>query len=92
MKSGAPLLPVGVEGLERFLPRDTTIPRPFKRVRVRFGEPFTLAPPPDDVDRHEALAAATTEIMVRIGRLLPERQWGAYAEEIWASTYGTCNN
>jgi 1-acyl-sn-glycerol-3-phosphate acyltransferase len=85
IRSGAPILPVGVEGLERFLPRDTTIPRPFKRVRVRFGEPFTLDAPPDDADRREALSAATTEIMVRIGRLLPERQWGAYADEIGGS-------
>jgi 1-acyl-sn-glycerol-3-phosphate acyltransferase len=85
MRSGAPILPVGVEGLERFLPRDTTIPRPFKRVHVRFGKQFTLAAPAEDADRHEALAAATTEIMVRIGRLLPEGQWGAYAEEIRAS-------
>jgi 1-acyl-sn-glycerol-3-phosphate acyltransferase len=85
IRSGAPILPVGVEGLERFLPRDTTIPRPFKRVYVRFGEPFTLEASPDAADRHEALAAATSEIMVRIGRLLPERQWGAYAEEIGGS-------
>jgi 1-acyl-sn-glycerol-3-phosphate acyltransferase len=85
IRSGAPILPVGVEGLERFLPRDTTIPRPFKRVHVRFGEPFTLVAPAEDADRREALAAATTEIMVRIGGLLPERQWGAYAEEIRAS-------
>ena len=89
IRSGAPLLPVGVGGLERFLPRDTTIPRPFKRVRVRFGEPFALDTPPDDADRHEAIAAATTEIMVRIGRLLPERQWGAYADEIRASAAAT---
>jgi 1-acyl-sn-glycerol-3-phosphate acyltransferase len=85
IRSGAPILPVGVEGLERFLPRDTTIPRPFKRVRVRFGAPFTLAAPAEDADRREALAAATTEIMVRIGRLLPERQWGAYTDAIRAS-------
>jgi 1-acyl-sn-glycerol-3-phosphate acyltransferase len=83
LRSGAPILPVGGEGLERFLPRDTTIPRLFKRVRVRFGEPFTLAPP-GGTDLHEGLAVATTEIMVRIGRLLPERQWGAYADEIRA--------
>jgi 1-acyl-sn-glycerol-3-phosphate acyltransferase len=85
LRSGAPILPVGVVGLERFLPRDTTIPRRFKRVHVRFGEPFTLVAPAEDADRREALAAATTEIMVRIGRLLPERQWGAYTDEIHAS-------
>jgi len=75
---------VGVEGLERFLPRDTKIPRPFKRVTLRFGEPFTVEAPAER-DLHEALEEATTEIMVRIGRLLPQRQWGAYAEAIGAS-------
>jgi 1-acyl-sn-glycerol-3-phosphate acyltransferase len=82
--SGATILPVGVAGLERFLPRDTSIPRPFKRVTMRFGEPFTLDPSPD-LDRRASLEAATNEIMVRIGRLLPEPQWGAYAGEIRAS-------
>lgn len=84
IRSGAPILPVGVVGLERFLPRDTTLPRPFKRVGVRFGKPFTLANP-SPADPHEALEVATTEIMVRIGRLLPEHQWGHYAEAIRAS-------
>ena len=90
LRSGAPILPVGVIGLERFLPRDTTLPRPFKRVGLRLGEPFTLADtgmplPTDAADQRAALEAATTEIMVRIGRLLPERQWGAYDAELRAS-------
>jgi 1-acyl-sn-glycerol-3-phosphate acyltransferase len=87
VSSGAPVLPVGVIGLERFLPRDTTFPRLFKRVTLRFGEPFTLDPPAEG-DRRETLESATTEIMIRIGRLLPERQWGAYADAIRAS-FGT---
>lgn len=87
LSSGAPVLPVGVIGLERFLPRDTTLPRPFKRVTLRFGEPFTLDAPAES-DRREALESATTEIMVRIARLLPERQWGPYAGAIRAS-FGT---
>lgn len=79
--SGAQILPVGVSGLERFLPPGSVVPRPFKRVTLRFGEPFVLRPT-GELDRRETLEAATTELMVRIGRLLPERQWGAYAEEI----------
>src|SRR5439155_2204851 len=63
IRSGAPILPVGVQGLERFLPRGKRIPRPFKRVRIRFGEPFTLVAPAGS-DPHEELESATTEIMV----------------------------
>ena len=86
LRSGAPILPVGVVGLERFLPDRTRVPRPVKAVTLRFGEPFTVEAPDGGEPRHEALDQATTEIMVRIGRLLPERQWGAYAEQIGASS------
>jgi len=81
VRSGAPILPVGVGGMDRFLPRHTRIARPFKRVSLRFGEPFTVEAPIGR-DRHEALDQVTSDIMVRIGRLLPERQWGHYADEI----------
>lgn len=84
LRSGAPILPVGIGGLDRFLPRHTKIPRPFKRVGLRFGEPFTVEVP-GGRERHEALEAATTELMIRIGRLLPERQWGHYGDAIRGS-------
>jgi 1-acyl-sn-glycerol-3-phosphate acyltransferase len=80
-RTGVPILPVGVGGLDRFLPRNAKIPRLFKRVTLRVGEPFSVDVPTGS-ERREALEAATTEIMVRIGELLPERQWGAYAPEI----------
>lgn len=83
-RTGVPILPVGIGGFDRFLPHRTKIPRPFKRVSLRFGEPFTVMAPTER-RRHDALEAAATEIMVRIGRLLPERQWGHYAAQIRAS-------
>ncbi len=83
LQSGAPILPVGVVGLERFLPSGALVPRPGKHVTVRFGEPFTLEAV--EGDRKEALDAATTEIMVRIGRLLSPERWGAYAPQILAA-------
>jgi 1-acyl-sn-glycerol-3-phosphate acyltransferase len=80
-RSGVPILPVGIGGLDRFLPRHTKVPRLFKRVTLRVGEPFMVGVPTGR-DRRAGLDEATTEIMVRIGVLLPERQWGAYAAEI----------
>lgn len=87
VQTRTPILPVGVIGLERFLPRGSVIPRPFRPVTVRFGTPFTLAAP-TEMERRGALEAATTEMMVRIGRLLPQERWGAYAEQIRASFEG----
>ena len=80
-RSGVAILPVGIGDLDRFLPRHAKIPRLFRRVTLRIGEPFTLDIPTGP-ERRAALEAATTDIMVRIGGLLPERQWGAYAAQI----------
>ena len=42
-RSGAELLPVWIEGSQRALPRGSWFPRP-KRVVVRFGETYRIAP------------------------------------------------
>lgn len=85
MRSGAPILPVGIGGIDRFMPDRSWVPHPGKEATLHVGRPFTLAPLTGVADRHAALAAATTELMVRIGRLIPERQWGSYADPIRAS-------
>ncbi len=78
LRSGAPILPVGVSGTDRFWPRGTFI-RPGGRVGLRIGEAFRLADViPDGVDRKTAKRLATAEIMARIAAVLPERHRGAY--------------
>ncbi len=48
---------------------------------VRFGAPYALHVPPH-LPRDERDALAARQIMVAIGKLLPDRMWGAYRKEI----------
>jgi 1-acyl-sn-glycerol-3-phosphate acyltransferase len=78
LKTGAPILPVGISGTDRFWPRGRR-PHPGGRIGMRVGEAFTL--PPDITqtpDRRTAKAAATRLVMGRIAELLPSRHRGAY--------------
>ena len=81
LRSGAPILPVGVSGTDRFWPRGSH-PRPGGRVTLRIGRPFTVEEilgPDVLADRKVAKAAATSAIMRRIAELLPPRRRGPYA-------------
>jgi len=78
IKSGAPILPVGMIDTDRFWPKGR-IPRIGGRVELRVGEPFLLADVlPAGLDRRAAKTAATELIMGRIAALLPARQQGVY--------------
>lgn len=48
---------------------------------VRFGAPFQLSAP-RALPREERDAQAARQVMIQIGRVLPERMWGVYREEI----------
>ena len=79
LRTGAPIVPVGIAGSERVWPRGRLLPRPGGRVTVRVGSPFRLADVlPPDVQKADANAQATDLIMRRIAALLPERQRGVY--------------
>lgn len=79
LRTGAPIVPVGVSGSYERWPRGQRLPSPGGRVTVRVGSPFRLADVlPPDMDRRAAKTAATDLIMRRIAELLPERQRGAY--------------
>ena len=84
-RTGAPILPVGLGGIDRFMPHRGWVPHPGKPVTLRVGRPFTLSGGGSGAERRAALEAGTTELMVRIGRLLRERQWGVYADAIRTS-------
>lgn len=79
LRTGAPIVPVGVSGSYERWPRGQKLPRPGGRVTVRIGSPFRLADVlPAGLDRRAAKTQATDLIMRRIAELLPEGQRGVY--------------
>jgi 1-acyl-sn-glycerol-3-phosphate acyltransferase len=79
LRTGAPIVPVGVTGAYERWPRGQKLPHPGGRVTARVGSPFhvqELIVP--GTDRRAAKAQATEIIMGRIAELLPERQRGRY--------------
>jgi 1-acyl-sn-glycerol-3-phosphate acyltransferase len=75
LRTGAPILPVGIWGGESFkVPRDLFTRR---RAHIRIGKPFTL-PRPRRIHRRD-VEEGTLAIMVAIARLLPEKYHGVYA-------------
>jgi 1-acyl-sn-glycerol-3-phosphate acyltransferase len=79
LRSGAPIVPVGISGSYERWPRGQKLPHPGGRVTARVGSPFRLADLlPAGLDRRAAKDAGTDLIMRRIAALLPERQRGRY--------------
>jgi cytidylate kinase len=83
LRSGAPVLPVGVVDSDRTWPRGHLLPRFGKRVTVRYGTAFSvndsLTSRGEPIRGREATQAATRLVMDRIAALLPPRQRGVYA-------------
>ena len=75
LRSGAPLLPVGITGSEAIRTPLVLLQKP--RIRVVVGQPFTL--PSARRVTAEQVEAGTEEIMRRIAALLPPRYQGMYA-------------
>jgi len=80
LRSGAPLLPVGITGTERIRTPLVLLQKP--RIRVVIGEPFTL--PQARRTSAEQVREGTEEIMRRIAALLPPSYRGQYADGVTA--------
>jgi 1-acyl-sn-glycerol-3-phosphate acyltransferase len=81
LRTGAPIVPVGITGSYERWPRGQRLPHPGGRVTVRVGDPFRVADMlPIGLDRKAATPAATDLIMRRIADLLPERLRGIYGD------------
>ena len=76
LKSGAPIVPVGITGTEDALKKLLRLRRP--RITIQFGEAFTL-PEFHPHHRSEELKRWTEILMRRIAALLPEKYHGFYA-------------
>lgn len=82
MRTGAVIIPIGVNNSDAVWAKGRRLPSPFPRrtITVRIGEPFSatgLVPP--GTDRRAAKTVATTAVMGRIAALLEPRHRGAYA-------------
>jgi 1-acyl-sn-glycerol-3-phosphate acyltransferase len=78
-RSGAPIIPVAIEGTEGF----PTLP--FRErwrgpgAQVRFGRPFSFRAGPDRRERNQ-LRKMTDEAMYALAAMLPEQRRGVYAD------------
>lgn len=77
LRSGAPIVPVGITGSENFRGGlGVFFQRP--RVRMHFGEPFVLEA--GDRVRRDDVEAGTERLMREIAALIPARYRGVYRE------------
>ena len=78
LTANVPLIPVAVTNTEHLgvaMKRWHRIP-----IRIEFGKPYTLPPPPTRRPDEAHLETCTTEIMCRIAALLPPEYRGVYAD------------
>jgi 1-acyl-sn-glycerol-3-phosphate acyltransferase len=88
LRSGAPILPIGVAGTDRFWPRGRKLWRIGGRVSMRIGEPFVLERGIGPDGTKESLEAVTTRLMLQIAELLPARHRGVYGPLLAGSASG----
>lgn len=79
MRTGVPLLPVGIAGTHRIFPGRSRLPHR-SRVTIRIGPTLTLGHQPDGRLDRQSLATATDTIMSRIAELLPPEQRGRWGD------------
>jgi len=77
IRSGVPILPVGITGTENTASDFKHFRKP--HMMATFGEPFEI-PVIDRENREESLKQATNEVMCRIAVLLPEKYRGFYKD------------
>ncbi|MFC4852496.1 lysophospholipid acyltransferase family protein [Actinophytocola glycyrrhizae] len=75
LTTGAPVVPVALEGTERLQPVGKRLPRPH-RVTVRFGSPLTFTGDPKSA---RARRAVTDEVMLAIGELSGQERADRFA-------------
>ncbi len=75
LKTGAPVIPLGISGTDRVNDEWKHLRKP--HLTVRIGPPLTFAPLDRD-QRDEQLQNYTTEMMCQIAALLPEQYRGFY--------------
>lgn len=81
MRTGAPVVPIGLRGLDAIQPPEAKFPRPFRPWEVRIGEPIHPERYGNDPNDNRALRALTDEIMFEIRELSGQTYVNTYTEK-----------
>jgi 1-acyl-sn-glycerol-3-phosphate acyltransferase len=79
LRTGTPIIPVGIVGTREVQPPDAKLPKPFKRVSVRFGRPIDVARYQDRADDRMVLRSIIDEVMFEIRELSGQEYVDEYA-------------
>jgi 1-acyl-sn-glycerol-3-phosphate acyltransferase len=79
LRTGAPIVPVGIVGTREIQPPDARMPRPFKRAEVRFGRPIDVQRYNDRADDRMVLRQIIDEVMFEIRELTGQEYVDEYA-------------
>jgi 1-acyl-sn-glycerol-3-phosphate acyltransferase len=81
LRTGAPILPVGLVGTREVQPPDAKLPQPFRPVWVKIGRPVHPGKDPDRMGDHRLLRQITDEVMFEIGALSGQTYVDEYANK-----------
>jgi 1-acyl-sn-glycerol-3-phosphate acyltransferase len=79
MRTGAPIVPVGIKGTRDIQPPDAKFPKPFRSAEIHFGRPITMERYRDRGDDHLVLRQITDEVMFEIRQLTGQDYVDTYA-------------
>lgn len=79
LRTGCPIVPVGILGAREVQPPDARFPRLFREVLIRFGEPIDVCRYADRANDPLVLRQITDEVMFEIRNLTGQRYVDSYA-------------
>jgi 1-acyl-sn-glycerol-3-phosphate acyltransferase len=79
LRTGAPIVPVGIIGTDAVQPPDAKFPKPFRRVHIRFGRPISVDRYADRAGDRMLLRQITDEVMYEIRNLSGQEYVDSYA-------------
>jgi 1-acyl-sn-glycerol-3-phosphate acyltransferase len=79
LRTGCPIIPVGLQGTLEVQPPDSSLPRPFKMMRVRLGQPISTDRYADHPHSKLAMREITDELMYEIRELSGQEYVDTYA-------------
>ena len=79
MRTGCPIIPVGLQGTLEVQQPDSAIPKPFKVMRVRVGRPIPMSRFGEPTRNRLVLREITDELMYEIRELSGQEYVDTYA-------------